>query len=304
LALLADAAFAVWNLWSFFASGETVDPNWPLNLLVTLGVMMTIGISEELTYRGLIFNGLLAPLGKTRRGMYVAVALAVVTFGLAHVTPSDFASPMLAVQALLKVTQAGLWALIPIAVLMRTGDVISAGLYHGLGNLLLSTSMIIEKPELTISYTSSDPGEATAAIWVYALVIVMYMPSVYAAICSIRAQPAPCNGAFAQAAPRTESMARVEPIVPCLPAATFDGDAPAANAPAATFAGSGMAAGAGASADAVPATPNGSANSNATAGPNAPACPAPADPAPAGPNEPIGPGAPAGPGDPNYPAAR
>ena len=229
VALAANVALSLWGLWSYIASGETVSAQWPLNLLSTLTSMLLIGISEELLFRGLIFNGLLAPLGNTRRGMYAAVALSALIFGFAHVSAEDFASPMLVVQALVKVAQSGLWSLIPVAVLMRTGDVISAGLYHGLGNFLLSVDMIIDTPSISIEYTSTDPSEAQGLIWLYLLITVVYLPSIYAAIRSIRAQPVPCNGAFAQAAPRTEPMVRVEPIVPCLPPAVVD-DVPTADA--------------------------------------------------------------------------
>ena len=226
VALAANVALSLWGLWSYIASGETVSAQWPLNLLSTLTSMLLIGISEELLFRGLIFNGLLAPLGNTRRGMYAAVALSALIFGFAHVSAEDFASPMLVLQALVKVAQSGLWSLIPVAVLMRTGDVISAGLYHGLGNFLLSVDMIIDTPSISIEYTSTDPSEAQGLIWLYLLITVVYLPSIYAAIRSIRAQPAPCNGAFAQASAPT---VRVEPIVPCLPPAVVD-DVPTADA--------------------------------------------------------------------------
>ena len=216
IALAADVALALWDLWDFFASGEAVDPAWPLNLLVTLGLMLAIGMAEELIFRGLIFNGLLAPLGNTRRGMYAAVALSALVFGCAHVSPADFGSPLLAVQALLKILQTGLWSLIPVAVLMRTGDVLAAGLFHGLGNFVLSVDMIVSAPQISFEYTSADVGEAQGIIGVYLLVILMYLPSIYAALRSIRAQPAPCNGAFAQAA---APLAQVEPVVRCLPPA-------------------------------------------------------------------------------------
>ena len=226
VALAANVALSLWGLWSYIASGETVSAQWPLNLLSTLTSMLLIGISEELLFRGLIFNGLLAPLGNTRRGMYAAVALSALIFGFAHVSAEDFASPMLVVQALVKVAQSGLWSLIPVAVLMRTGDVFSAGLYHGLGNFLLSVDMIIDTPSISIEYTSTDPSEAQGLIWLYLLITVVYLPSIYAAIRSIRAQPAPCNGAFAQTPAPT---VRVEPIVPCLPPAVVD-DVPTADA--------------------------------------------------------------------------
>ena len=226
VALAANVALSLWGLWSYIASGETVSAQWPLNLLSTLTSMLLIGISEELLFRGLIFNGLLAPLGNTRRGMYAAVALSALIFGFAHVSAEDFASPMLVVQALVKVAQSGLWSLIPVAVLMRTGDVISAGLFHGLGNFLLSVDMIIDTPSISIEYTSTDPSEAQGLIWLYLLITVVYLPSIYAAIRSIRAQPVPCNGAFAQVPAPT---VRVEPIVPCLPPAVVD-DVPTADA--------------------------------------------------------------------------
>ena len=76
--------------------------------------------------------------------------------------------------------------------------------------------MIVSVPQISFEYTSVDTGEAQGIIGVYLLVILMYLPSIYAALCSIRAQPAPCNGAFAQAA---APLAQVEPVVPCLPPA-------------------------------------------------------------------------------------
>lgn len=73
---------AVINGWSLFDGSMTVDSSKPL-ILFTL-IALSTGFYEEILCRGLILSACLKKWGKTSKGIYRAVLLASVIFGLFH----------------------------------------------------------------------------------------------------------------------------------------------------------------------------------------------------------------------------
>ena len=97
------------QLIAFTAGDYSLSPNWPLYLLHILLLCAMIGMFEEMVFRGIILNGLLAPLGERRDGVLKALLISSFIFGAAHLVgqDTDWSDGLQVAQAILKIVQAG-----------------------------------------------------------------------------------------------------------------------------------------------------------------------------------------------------
>ena len=140
--IVLSAILMVWDLSDFVLAGEVVQRGWFLRCLSSLLLCVCIGISEEGMFRGTLFGGLLARFGEKKNGILWCVALSSLAFGCAHVLPEDFDFTRwyTVVQALLKLCQTGIYAVMLCTVVLKTRSFVGAMMIHALDDYLLFIS--------------------------------------------------------------------------------------------------------------------------------------------------------------------
>ncbi|MDO4538159.1 MAG: CPBP family intramembrane metalloprotease [Coriobacteriales bacterium] len=180
--LAANGLFALYDLVAIFVDPEfSLAENWLLSSLWTLLYCLTVGIHEELAFRGLILGGLLSKFGGTKRGMLVSCLVSSLIFASAHVDwfSLDYADPMSLVQALLKIAQMCIFGLIMAAIVMRTNNMVGPILLHALGDfVLLLPSVGLMGISLEVSYVSGG-DDAIPTIVLYLIIIALYQPLLF-----------------------------------------------------------------------------------------------------------------------------
>ncbi len=195
--IIADVVLMIVATIGFFVEGSTVAPDWPLNLVMTAFLCLCIGIAEEVMFRGVILNAVLAVMGRSHRGTMGAIAFVSVMFGFAHVNvATDFADPLLATQAVLKIVQTGLFSVILCSVVLRTHRLGGAALFHGLSDfLIMIPSIVLAGGQLNANYVHTGE-EGIAGIVVYAVAIALYLPFAIKAIRRMRREHVAYRGVF------------------------------------------------------------------------------------------------------------
>ncbi len=184
----------------FSLTDETfvVSDGWPLRLVQTLLLCVGIGVAEEGVFRGLQLGGLLDVLGRTKRGVVVAVLVSSLLFGLAHVDPTtiSLAEPITLVQAILKVVQTGEMGFLLATIVLRTGNIMGGAALHAIGDfLIMFTGIVLQGESTEISYVSTG-DDALYVAGFYLFVILLYIPMVVRGIRLLRNTKAPHHGAF------------------------------------------------------------------------------------------------------------
>ena len=112
---------------------EGMVSDWPLQLALVIMLCLLVGTFEEGLFRGVVFSGLLARFGETRRGLIGAVIVSSLIFGFVHVTPSIMNGQVVTgldmAQAALKTLQAGILGAFLAALFLKTRNIwgIAAG---------------------------------------------------------------------------------------------------------------------------------------------------------------------------------
>lgn len=158
---------------------------------------LCIGIFEEFLFRGIIFGGLLALMGGTHRGVVRAVFISSLVFGLAHVDFADAGRDLYSVaQAVLKVIQTGMYAILLCVIVLRTKRLGGASLYHGLDDfILIAPSIILFQESFDTDYIS-EGDDALPTIMYYLFIIMLYVPFVVKALRELRRGQDVCRGPF------------------------------------------------------------------------------------------------------------
>ncbi|MBQ9069497.1 MAG: CPBP family intramembrane metalloprotease, partial [Eggerthellaceae bacterium] len=199
---LADAIVAVIDLVSVFVDGSfELAELWPLRIIMLLLMCAGIGLYEEATFRGLVFHGLLARMGATKKGIFWAIIISSFIFGLMHIDPTsmNMGDPSQVIQAIMKIVQTGLFGFIAAVIVLETGNIWPIALIHALNDFMLMfmTYGLASNP---ISYDYVTSGEeGLISIGVYLVLCLAYLPSVIAAARVLRNHTAPDRGQFYRA---------------------------------------------------------------------------------------------------------
>ena len=110
--LVVALVMGVFVLLGTAMKNEGMVSDWPLQLALVIMLCLLVGTFEEGLFRGVVFSGLLARFGETRRGLIGAVIVSSLIFGFVHVTPSIMNGQVVTgldmAQAALKTLQAGI----------------------------------------------------------------------------------------------------------------------------------------------------------------------------------------------------
>lgn len=206
--IVLSAILMVWDLSDFVLAGEVVQRGWFLRCLSSLLLCVCIGISEEGMFRGTLFGGLLARFGEKKNGILWCVALSSLAFGCAHVLPEDFDFTRwyTVVQALLKICQTGIYAVMLCTVVLKTRSFVGAMMIHALDDYLLfivSTGLYGETFET--EYVTAEADEGIVTIIFYLVIIALYMPTFIKSVRYLMKVQAPQFGPFVQEAPALDA---------------------------------------------------------------------------------------------------
>ncbi len=178
-----------------FAGEQTLQSNWPFLLLGTIVFYLLVGLFEEAMSRGIIQDGFLARLGGTRSGIIIAVVLASLLFGVAHILGNLFAGGITdwetTLNALKRVYLTGAIGLYFGALYLKTRNIFAVGLIHGLVDIFVSTANGILDPAMT-----EEPNETIHNIIniTTQLQPVLYIPAIVIAIVILMRLDVPDRG--------------------------------------------------------------------------------------------------------------
>lgn len=213
-----SVALAVYEQYSYVTEGTAIDPGWQMRMVECAIFCLAIGFLEELMFRGLLFNGLLARMGATHKGVVQSVMLTSLAFGAAHVDyTTDFVDVLSAVQALLKIVQTGEYSILLCVIMLQTREVVGVSLFHGLDDfVIIAPSVALYHESADIDYVST--GEDAIPVIIYYLVIIaLYLPFVIKSLRALRKSQVVWQGAFMD----QESAAADAPLQPVAPAEAF-----------------------------------------------------------------------------------
>ena len=205
--IVLSAILMVWDLYDYVMAGEVVHKGWLLRCLSSLVLCLAIGVAEEGMFRGALFGGLLARFGGTKKGILWCVALSSLAFGCAHVTAEDFdfTKWYTVVQALCKICQTGIYAVMLCAVVLKTKSLVGAMMVHAIDDYLLfvvSTGLFGETFETEYVTTEADEGVSTIVF--YLIIIVLYLPTFIKAVRYLMKVEAPQHGPFVKELPQLQ----------------------------------------------------------------------------------------------------
>lgn len=171
---------------ALFAVGLALGPLAPGTMLILLMNMLLVGLSEELMFRSILFQGLL-----THFRIWPAVLLTSLLFGATHTlnlfTTGDVnAAGMQAVTAFMQ-------GLAYLAIRIRTGSVWPMAIVHGLWDFsLLQTALARPAPYAAHQEWSPLPILVTLPIFLYGLYLMRHLERDYRHL-SMRTAQAPIS---------------------------------------------------------------------------------------------------------------
>ncbi|WPC40476.1 type II CAAX endopeptidase family protein [Clostridium sp. JS66] len=108
---------------------KNVSQLLPLSqILMFIAAMAGVGMSEEFIFRGTILNLLMDRFGKTSKGIYAAIILSSVIFGIAHIT--NVFSGVLLKSAFIQAVGAGVLGALLAAIYVRSKNIWVVAMLH------------------------------------------------------------------------------------------------------------------------------------------------------------------------------
>ncbi|MBR1751293.1 MAG: CPBP family intramembrane metalloprotease [Ruminococcus sp.] len=104
-------------------------------LLLYFIFYMTVGIVEEIIYRGLIFNSFRKYFGESKKGIYCSVFLSATVFGIVHITNLIFA-PDLVIATITQVIYAFFFGVLIAVIYFRTENLLPCIILHGISDFI------------------------------------------------------------------------------------------------------------------------------------------------------------------------
>lgn len=184
------AAACVVGAFSLFSSAANSLPAHPLwTGLVFIVLCFATGVFEEVFFRGVLFEALLAGIDKN--ALRISLALSCILFALFHL--KDFAPDATLGTALnvlcliLKFTQAALFGFFMAAVYLRTKSLWPCIITHALADICLLAPQLLETGTLLGNTLTSTSFEVLGL----ALCVVLFMPLAFIARTWIKQVPLP-----------------------------------------------------------------------------------------------------------------
>ena len=213
--IAVSAVLMLFDTIGFAAEGSLVfDLGILMRFVETALLCFVIGLGEEVMVRGIVLGGLLAPLGSSKKGVWIAIFVSSLYFGLLHIdfTTTDFTDALQLAQAVLKVLQTGVYGFALACVAVGTDEIFSISILHAVDDFLLFIpSVVLAGESATAEYVYTDVEDAIFTIFMYAIMIALYLPVAIKAAKLVKDMPNPTRGAFWDARYGKEEAAAVVP---------------------------------------------------------------------------------------------
>ncbi|MBO2517703.1 MAG: hypothetical protein CW338_10645 [Clostridiales bacterium] len=176
-------------------SGQTEHITWQKGLGLIL--MLSVGIVEEFTCRGMIFGGLLKKYGKTAGGIIVSALISSVLFGAVHILTALIQNKITdlntILQAIGKIVSSGAFGLVMAFIYLKVRNVWVPAAVHSVydGILLVSTLFMAQGAGQT-EYVTKQGGISNVLI--YVVMTLVMLPFIIKAVKQIKKMelPVPC----------------------------------------------------------------------------------------------------------------
>lgn len=137
---------------------------------------IAVGITEEFTFRGLIFGGFLQKFGNTKKDIILAAFLSGLLFGVMHVLSSilngEVTNMASVATAILKTAQTGAFGIVLAFIYYKTRNIFAVAAMHALDDFLLLFAGSFHDAESVSYVTSKEAGVAVGAYIVFTLVVI------------------------------------------------------------------------------------------------------------------------------------
>lgn len=208
--LIFAALLSLSSLSGDLAEGTPISENLAMNLPLFALLCLSIGVFEEVLFRGLLFGAFLARWGGTRKGILFAALLSSLIFGVAHIVQyvfsGDVSSLASIAQAVGKTVQTGVIGFLFAALYVKTRSLAPIAIGHALFDFIAEFPDVLFSSKVSASYVSSDPSAAAAAAVGYLVVVILLIPAVVIAIRALKAAEVPFYGLFRPAAEASEAV--------------------------------------------------------------------------------------------------
>ena len=199
--LVVALVMGVFVLLGTAMKNEGMVSDWPLQLALVIMLCLLVGTFEEGLFRGIVFSGLLARFGETRRGLIGAVIVSSLIFGFVHVTPSIMNGQVVTgldmAQAALKTLQAGILGAFLAALFLKTRNIWGIALVHGLNALFVMLGDALFSGTTSTTYVNNDAMMASASVVMYGVFFLLYIPIIVSTVRMLKQVETPCKGPFA-----------------------------------------------------------------------------------------------------------
>ena len=161
-------------------------------------ICFLVGVNEEVMFRGLVYGGLLAKLGGTSTGLLKAAVISSLVFGLMHVVfDVDYANFYSIGSGLLKTLETGMFAFIFCVPVVKGRNLWGAITAHGFFDWIVLCGNSIQNGGLSNpTYVSDNPTVAIAAMVIFGVLCLLYLPRTIRAYKELRSINEPQYGPF------------------------------------------------------------------------------------------------------------
>ncbi|MBR1828917.1 MAG: CPBP family intramembrane metalloprotease [Atopobiaceae bacterium] len=167
------------------------------NFAYITALCIFVGINEEGMFRGLLFGGLLAGLGRRKDGPLWAAIISSVAFGFIHVAfDINYGDLLSIVQGLLKTIETGMMGFVLCVAVLEGRNIVGAMTVHAFFDWVLMIQNGVNGVTPTATYVSSDQTVGFAAIIMYLILMALYAPKTIESVKRLRAMPVPQYGPF------------------------------------------------------------------------------------------------------------
>ena len=206
--LIVGIAASGYSIYSTLTSGAEIPAGALGRLFGSIILGLGIGLYEEALYRGIVLGGLLAVMGRWRKGVMAAVLLAAIYFGWNHVTFEANADFLTNVQSILKIVQSAMFAIVMSDAVLHSRKLGGAVLFHAVNDFLfIGPSAIIKGVTPSGEYTTSGSGAMTVII-VYGMMIAVFLYPTIRSLINIWREQNYCVGPFMEPTSKAGSNGR------------------------------------------------------------------------------------------------
>lgn len=168
-----------------------------INFAYVTVLCLFVGINEEGMFRGLMFGGLLAGMGRRKDGPLWAAVISSIAFGFLHVAfDINYGDALSIVQGLFKTLETGMMGFVMCVAVLEGRNLVGAMTVHAFFDWVLMIQNGVNGIMPTTTYVSTDQTVALAAIVTYLVFVALYTPKTIESAKRLRAMPAPQYGPF------------------------------------------------------------------------------------------------------------